>query len=157
MHAKSQKKRARLCTISRQTVPSCAMGGCEDSTKEIPIRCGQIEVDPIVGPGAAESKLWPEETWGNLDAQGYGKQGWFDEAYSQTPGGRGCGSPSPAGKELGRWRQARATGLGISWATSLQPLFSQRRHAAFPSRWLRFVDFAPSTRCTSSGVRFPSA
>jgi hypothetical protein len=33
------------------------------------------------------------------------------EVYSQTPGGRGSGSPSLGGKELGRWRQARATGL----------------------------------------------
>jgi 4-hydroxythreonine-4-phosphate dehydrogenase len=33
------------------------------------------------------------------------------EVYSQTPGGRGSGSPSPGGKELGRWRQDRATGL----------------------------------------------
>ncbi len=66
---------------------------------------------PVVWPVGAENKRWPEEILGNLDAQGYGKQGSFEEVYSQTPGGRGWGSPGPVGKELGCWRQARATGL----------------------------------------------
>jgi hypothetical protein len=59
-----------------------------------------MEYSPVVRPVDAENKLRPKDMSDSLDAQGYGNQGSFEEAYSQTPGGRGCGNSEHRGQAI---------------------------------------------------------